>query len=123
MQIIKDNKNELPVPNAWRQIFCDIVEALKDNDFQLQREIKHVTKITPEDAKRMEANVNAYGDYLISLPDSTWETSIYQWEEDCWIVLIDLYTEEERESDLVLFARVYEEGHTYRFEIQSIHVP
>lgn len=123
MQIIKDEENELPIPYDWRQTFYDVVEAFRNNDFELQREIKYVRKVTLENAKIIKANIQAYGDCLISLPDSTWETSIYQWEGGCWVVLIDLYTEKEEESDLALFAKVYETGHTYRFEIQSIQVP
>jgi len=42
---------------------------------------------------------------------------------DYWEVLVDLYTVNENASDLVLFARVYEEDQRYCFEIESVHVP
>lgn len=40
-----------------------------------------------------------------------------------WDVLVDVFTVEEGRSDLVLFARVFERGDGYRFEIASVHVP
>ncbi len=121
--ILKDEDNQIPVPEVWRNTFTDIVEALKEGDFKLERGIKGVRPISEDDAARMASNIENYGCRLNSLPEETWQTSMCQWMRGYWDVLIDLFTIEEGASDLVLAARVYEEDSSYIFEIQSVHVP
>ena len=121
--ILKDEDNEHPIPTPWRTTFVDIVEAFKDGDSELQRGIDYVQPISEEDAKRIAANIVAYGDQLTSLPEDTWRTSIYRWMRNYWEVLIDLYTVRQGASDLVLFVHVHENDGQYVFEIQSVHVP
>jgi len=40
-----------------------------------------------------------------------------------WDALVDLFTEEEGRSDLVLSLHVREGGGEYLFEVMSVHVP
>ena len=68
-------------------------------------------------------NIEDYGDQLTSLPKGTWKTSVCLWMEEYWEVFVDLYTEDEGASDLVLAVRVYEENSDYVFKVHSVHVP
>jgi hypothetical protein len=121
--ILKDNHSQLPIPSAWRKTFFDIVEALKEGDFRIERNIPGVRQVSDQDAARIADNIKAYGAQLISLPDLTWQTSACQWMNSYWDILIDLFTAEEGASDLALAARVYEDSGAYIFEIQSVYVP
>jgi len=121
--VLKDEANQRPVPSVWRRTFHDIVEALKDGDFGLKREVAGVRPITAEDATRIGNNIRSYGARLTSLREETWQTSACQWMRGHWDVLVDLFTVEEGASDLALSVRVYEEGSGYVFEVQSVHVP
>jgi hypothetical protein len=123
VSVLKDEENQTPIPSAWRGTFRLIVEAFKEGDFKLERGVIGVRNISSEDASRIEKNIERYGTTLTSLPEETWGTSVCQWMRSYWDVLIDLYTVEEGASDLVLAVRVYEEGKTYIFEVQSVYVP
>lgn len=119
----KDEDNQIPVPEVWRNTFTDIVEALKVKDFKFSRHIDGVRPMSNADAARIANNIENYGCRLDSLPEETWQTSVCQWMRGYWDVLIDLFTIEEGASDLVLSVRVYEEGASFIFEIQSVYVP
>ena len=119
--VAKDNVEGV-IPSAWRAILSDIVEAFRSGDFQLT-DLACVNQISAQDSARIYNNIEAYGDQLASLPEETWETSVCRWMGNWWLVLVDLSTLEEGTSDLVLFTRVYEDGQSYRFEIESVHVP
>jgi hypothetical protein len=114
---------ELPVPSAWRPTFRKIVQAFSEGDFTLARGIDCVRSISQADAEYFAGSIDTYGATLTSLPDESWQTSIYLHDLGYWVVLVDLFTAEEGRSDLVLFARVFERGDAYEFEITSIHVP
>jgi len=120
--VLKDENNQIPIPSIWRETLFNIVEALKDGDFRIQRGINGVLQISKEDALRIERNLEAYGAQLISLPEETWDSSVCQWMNSYWDVLVDLYTMEEGASDLALFVRVSESDSSYFFDIQSVHV-
>ncbi len=92
-------------------------------DYLFARDIIQVRPLSPERAIRIEHNIKNYGARLTSLPEDSWRTSVCQWMGGFWDVLIDLFTVEEGASDLVLAARVYEEGATHIFEIHSVYVP
>lgn len=121
--VLKDEDSQRPIPSIWRNVFADIVEALKEGDYKLARKVTGVRSISTEDASKIAGNIEDYGVQLTSLPEETWQTSVCQWMQGYWDVLIDLFTVEEGASDLVLSVRVYEEGASYIFEIQSVHVP
>lgn len=121
--VVKDQNKELPVPPVWRQTLVSIVEAFKQGDYQVSTKIPGVAPISKNDALFMKQYVEDYGEELTSLPEESWETSIYLWMGDYWEVLVDLFTLEEGLSDLVLHVRVRETGSSYRYEVWSLHVP
>lgn len=123
IRAFKNEEEQQPIPSAWRQTLCEIVEAFKGGDFQLNRDIAGVRQLPPEDAERIARNLEGYGAHLTSLPEDTWETSACQWMCGYWDALIDLYTVEEGASDLALSVRVYEAAQGYDFQVESVHVP
>lgn len=121
--ISKNEEDETPVPSAWRDTLSDIVNAIIDGNFEFPSRISHVASLSKEEASRISANIEAYGGELIRLPEEAWETSICRWMGDSWLVLVDLFTADETPSDLVLFVKIFEDGSSYRFQIESVHVP
>ena len=97
--------------------------AFVEKDFVLQRGLTGVEAVSAERASTIAANIDKYGCSLMKLPEAAWQTSVCQWMEGYWDVLIDLYTVEEGESDLALVMRVYEKNESYNFVVQSVHVP
>lgn len=123
IDVTKDLSGQRPVPTLWRETLASIVECIRKGDFELAAGIPGVPKLTAGAASRIEHSVTSYGATLVSLPEAAWETSVCQWMRSYWELLVDLYTEEEGSSDLVLTARVRESGLTYSFEVISVHVP
>ena len=121
--VSKNDEAETAVPQIWRDTLEQVVVAFSAGDFRLEADNPHVREIDSKDAARMRANVHDYGATLVPLPKSVWKTSVSQWMRGYWSVLVDLYTAEEGESDLVLHVHVYEGAGTYAFDIQSLHVP
>jgi len=122
--VLKDEDKQTPIPTVWRNTFNSIVEALREEDFNLELRVKGARSISTEDSERIVSNIQEYGDRLSSLLDTTWDTSVCQWMLDYWDVYIDLFTVEEGASDLVLAVRVYEDKEkSYMFEVESVHVP
>jgi len=121
--ILKDEGSQIPIPELWRSTFKTIIEALKEDDFRLGQGIVGVRPISKENSAIIANNIVVYGCRLASLPEETWDSSVCLWMDGYWDVLVDLYTEEEGASDLVLAARVYEEGASFAFELQSVYVP
>ena len=116
-------EGERPVPAAWRGTFRQIASAFAAGDYQLRHHpIEGVASIDASTAKMIAGNVEGYGDQLVALNDKTWDSSICRWIDDHWIALVDLSTLQEVISDLVLFARVYDEP-VLRVEVNSVHVP
>ena len=126
ISVYKDEKNERHIPSIWRGVFENIVHSFVEGDFSLERCISNVDPLKDSEARFIESSISAYGDPLIDLPKDAWQTSVYRWQRGYWEVLVDLFTEDEGASDLVLFARVFEtEGDKgqYRFIVDSVHVP
>lgn len=121
--VTKDEEQEQPVPSIWRDAFREVATAFSEGDFTLDRGVRWVSPISNEDAGHFARYVADYGCTLTSLSDETWQTSVCQWLETHWEVLVDLFTVEEGMSDLVLFANVFEDGDEFRIEIFSVHVP
>jgi len=123
--VSKNDENQTPIPEVWRNTFSQIVEAFKDGDFRLQRGIARVFFASADCAAGIEENIRSYGCQLTGLPEEAWKTSACQWMRGYWDVLIDLYTIQEGASDLVLAVRVYEDENetAFLFKIQSVYVP
>ena len=121
--VLKNDDNEMPIPEIWRDTFEKIVEALRDGGFRLGGEVVGVRPVSQIDLDAIAKNIANYGCCLVSLSKETWDTSVCLWVDGYWDVLVDLYTKEEGASDLVLAVRVYEEGSLFSFDIQSVYVP
>ena len=119
----KDQADELPVPSVWRDTLNEIVDAFVAGDLHLRNTTSSVHPLSDSEAKRIASNIEAYGDSVVHLPETVWETSIYRWMGGYWQVLVDLHTQNEKESDLALFVRVYESKEGFYFVVDSVHVP
>jgi len=118
--ITKDIENEIAVPQAWRPTLAAIVDALIQGG---EPSLPQVTLQDPDVWASAQESIRAYGAHLKRLPDESWSSSVCIWYGDFWNVLLDLYTEEEGRSDLVLQAHVYEVGEGYRYEVVLVYVP
>jgi hypothetical protein len=121
--VAKDPDKQRPVPSAWRGTLTAIVDAIRENDFQLARGIAGVPTLPEKTAKAIKGNIEGYGARLVSLPEDAWNTSACQWMGSYWDLLVDLFTEKEGASDLVLSVRVRETSVGYLFDVLSVHVP
>ena len=120
---IKDQDVEHPVAGDWRPAFREIVRAITRGGDSLPQNIPGLRSVAPETVERMRAYVASYGATLVDLPDDSWLTSVAQWMDTHWEVLVDLWTAEEGRSDLVLHARVFGARDAYEIEIDGIWVP
>lgn len=118
--VAKDGENEVPVPEVWRLTLTTIVDALIQGG---EPSLPQVALQSPDVWVNAQENIRAYGAHLRKLPDESWNSSVSIWYGEFWDVLVDLYTEEEGRSDLVLQVHVYEVGDGYRYEVASVYVP
>lgn len=122
-KIVKDEEHHILVPDLWRNTLKELVDLLVNGDFESLSDVKGVREISEADIARIITNIEDYGCQLTSLPEVSWETSVCQWMQGYWNLLIDLFAIEEGISDLVLSVRVYESEKSYIFEVQSVYVP
>jgi hypothetical protein len=123
--VLKDPDRSHVVPLCWRSTIRDIVEALVAGDYELKAGVTSASPIPPVIAEQIRSQIADYGELLSELPqgEEAWERSAAQWMDGHWEVLLDLWTAESGHSDLALSLRVFETGTSYRFEIDSVHVP
>lgn len=120
---IKDLDAAHPVASKWRPVLAEIVRALARGDYELASGVPGVAPVSTGTAAQIEQGLADHGATLIELPEEAWETSIAQWMGDHWEVLIDLWTQEEGCSDLVLHVVVAESGADDRFSVHLVYVP
>lgn len=120
--VLKDSNNQSLIPSLWREPLSEIVHAFVCKNYRLYPELNGVISLSEKDADRIKENITEYGEELIELPNDTWNTSMCQWMNDYWDILVDLYTDNGA-SDLALSVRVKEVGNQYIFEVISVHVP
>ena len=113
---------EAPVPTAWRPGLTSLANSLLDNQPSLEDGLLKLRPLQSGDQKRLDANIADYGCTLISLPDKSWDHSICCWTGDFWEVLVDLFSEEEGRSDLVLHVRVFDHDELV-VELHDVYVP
>ncbi|MFK3865653.1 DUF7668 domain-containing protein [Pseudoalteromonas rhizosphaerae] len=123
VKAIKDEENELPIPTSWRPVFSEIVESFVKEDYLLSSGIIEVDPVSNETADQIKEYVQDYGEKLVSLSDGTWNSSVCIWMGSWWDVLIDLWTETEGRSDMVLSAKVFESDSGFKYSIQMVYVP
>ncbi|WP_438839260.1 DUF7668 domain-containing protein [Acinetobacter haemolyticus] len=85
--------------------------------------IEGVQNIELEYLQEIAENIINYGETLVSLPDETWNSSQAYWMGFCWDIILDLFTEREGRSDLILSMRVFETNGVFEYSIQDIYVP
>jgi hypothetical protein len=119
---VEDSESAHPVPTAWRATFESIVSAFVLGDFQPQ--LLRVDPVPEHTAQHIGSYIADYGETLVELTPETWETSVSMWmDEHRWEVLVDLRTESEGRSDLVLHAYVVHNGDNHQVEIYMVYVP
>lgn len=119
---VKDPERAHPVPRVWRPVLVEIVEAMACGTYDFGAAGAAVT-CSASKKKFVQAIIADFGGTLTRLPAATWKTSMAQWMEGFWDVIVDLWVDS-RPSDLVLFVRVTEgRDGTCRFRIDSVHVP
>ena len=115
-----DGEHKLPL--NWQKRFAEIVARLVEGDFAFGPDMDDIEPFSSAEKDRFVQNVQAYGDRLIHLDQAVWRSSIYAWANGHWAVLVDLTTENEPVSDLVLHARIIDDD-PVRIVLDSIHVP
>ncbi|WP_313347512.1 hypothetical protein [Stenotrophomonas sp.] len=118
--IAKDGHREMSVPEVWRPTLVAIVDALVE---EREPSLPQVVDRAPAAWSGMQANVREYGARLKKLPEASWESSVCIWYGSFWDVLVDLHTEEEGRSDLVLQVHIHEDDGGYRYEVVLVYVP
>lgn len=121
--VTKNSESEGPIPSEWRSILKKIVDAFVRHDYRLANGVAGVAPVSEETETQIRTYIQEYGANLVSLPPESWATSVCIWMGDHWDALIDLWTEEEGRSDLVLQVRVSEEGSEFLVTIYMVYVP
>jgi len=120
---VKDDSTERSIPTAWRQPFRDIVEAFIASDYRLENGVAGVAPVSPQTAAQIRDYLNSYGATLVALPEESWGSSTCLWYGDHWEALVDLWTQEEGSSDLVLQTKVTEANARFIIQVNLVYVP
>ncbi|MFC4994791.1 DUF7668 domain-containing protein [Rubritalea tangerina] len=121
--VTKDEDNEQPIPTIWRPLIHSIVDRLVDHDYGISGGLSGVLPVTKETSDQIKNYIDDYGEVLSRLPERTWDSSVCIWMETHWDILVDLWTEGEGRSDLVLGAKVFETNSQYSIEVDMVYVP
>jgi hypothetical protein len=121
--VVKDDSKERPVPSVWRPVFCEIVKAFVERDYRLRAGVPGVAPVSADTAEQIEEYIQVHGERLVELPDETWDTSVSIWMGNRWDVLVDLWTQREGRSDMVLSAQVSESAAGFAFDVYMVYVP
>lgn len=119
----KDDAIQQAVPTFWRPVLTAVVRAFVQGDYQLKAGVPGVEAISTETATHICDSIHSYGATLTDLPDESWDSSVCMWYGTHWDALVDLWTEEEGRSDLVLSVRVTESGDGLSFKVHMVYVP
>ena len=121
--VLYDEDTATPVPSVWRETLIKIIEAFQNNDLASINQIQGVQNIELEHLQEIAENITDYGEKLVSLPDETWNSSQAYWMGFCWDIILDLFSESEGRSDLILSIRIFETDGVFEYSIQDIYVP
>lgn len=115
---------ERPVPDLWRPVLSALVDSLVERTPTIGGGIPEVEPVPDSVREHCLTAVDDYGDVdLVPLPEEAWKTSVAAWQGDHWLCLVDLWTEQEGRSDLVLEAEVREHALGFRFTVNMVYVP
>jgi len=120
---VRDEDTERPIPTAWRQPLREIVDAFVIGEFGLGKGVKGVSPVSADTASHIRSYIKDYGATLVALPEATWSSSTCICYGDYWDGLVDLWTQEEGRSDLVLHVRVTEADMEFKIEVYLVYVP
>lgn len=120
---VKDPDAAHPIAGAWRPMLHEVVRRFVEGDYPLSQAVPGVEPVSAATAEQIRDYLASYGATLVDLPDDTWQTSVAQWMETHWEVLVDLWTAEEGRSDLVLQGTVVETSAGPRLTIHMVYVP
>lgn len=118
-----EDDGERPVPLVWRPVLRQVVEALRQGDLRRAGDLPQVAPVDDRTAEQAAAYLADYGEVLVELPEASWDTSVAVWTGSCWDVLVDLWTQAEGRSDLVLHVQVVREDGQDRFRVHLVYVP
>jgi hypothetical protein len=96
---------------------------LVKRDYRIESGVPGLAPVSRDTAAQMESYIGGYGEVLTELSDETWESSVCIWMGGWWDMLVDLRTESEGRSDLVLGGRVLEADDGFVLHIYSVYVP
>ena len=120
---VKDDSIERPIPTAWRQSFRDIVACFVASDYCLAAGVAGAKPVASDTAAHIKVNLQSYGASLVALPEETWDSSVCIWYDDHWEALVDLWTQEEGRSDLVLHTHVVDGAFGATISVHLVYVP
>ena len=100
---------EQPVPLEWRPALEMAANAFAAGNITLP-DLAGLEPTAASPASQAGAYLADYGATLVSLPEETWDSSVCIWSGHHWDVLVDLWTQEEGRSDLVMHAHVAPSG-------------
>ncbi|MDT9591755.1 hypothetical protein RDV89_01655 [Nocardioides zeae] len=118
-----DDDDERPVPEAWRSAISELVECLVVRDKSLVSSIPQVEPISWDTWNACLSYMKEYGGTLVTLPQAAWLTSVAIRYDEEWRCLVDLWTSEEGQSDLVLDIRVIDFPDRFEIAVHAIYVP
>ena len=109
---------------SWRPTLAAIVRSLVERASTIAEGLPVVDPVPADVREQCLRAIDSYGDVdLAPLPDETWTSSVSMWQGDHWLCLIDLWTERDGRSDLVLRAEVREAPSGYRYSVDMVYVP
>lgn len=123
ISISKDADNQRPIPSVWRKDLKRLADGFVSKEFLEGSDKVSISPVASEIKEINFANIADYPDRLGPLAEKSWETSVCIWASDHWDVLVDLSDENSETADLVLHAKVWEDGEGFVLETGLIYVP
>ncbi|MBO6730091.1 MAG: hypothetical protein JJ884_09270 [Maricaulis sp.] len=120
--VVRDFDRELPVPTIWRAALADLANSLALSAPEIKAVTMRLKPVLPDDMRRISTNIQDYGCSLVPLPEASWETSVCRWLGGHWEVLVDLFTDAEGRSDLVMHVTVAEQD-GFLVSLHDVYVP
>ncbi len=121
---VKDEENELPVADVWRLTIEQVVLCFVEGDYALMEGVPGVAPVSAQTAEQIREYVEDYGATLVELPEITWEKSeAMRGGGQNWEVFVDLWTEKEGHSDMILHLDVSGDETDFRIKIHLLYVP
>lgn len=112
------------VPEDWRAELVDVVSALAEGDYTLSSLGDPVHEIDESTAMQIREAIEDYGATLAPLPEEAWQYAEAMWRVgDEYDVMVNLWTEEDGRSDLVLAATVIGEDSNIEIDVKLVYVP